>query len=124
MEKKVEGIYDGFKELGTGKMFVLGLQHVFAMFGATVLVPLLTGLSVSVTLFCAGIATIWFYIITKRKVPIFLGSSFAFLGAFATVAPKIGDAANMWNIAYPARTTAASRWKHSGCSAGVRIDPA
>lgn len=60
MEKKVEGIYDGFKELGTGKMLILGFQHVFAMFGATVLVPLLTGLSVSVTLFCAGIGTIWF----------------------------------------------------------------
>ncbi len=86
MEKKVEGIYDGFKELGTGKMMILGLQHVFAMFGATVLVPLLTGLSVSVTLFAAGIATIWFFFITKRKVPIFLGSSFAFLGAFASVA--------------------------------------
>ncbi len=86
MEKKVEGIYDGFKELGTGKMFVLGLQHVFAMFGATVLVPLLTGLSVSVTLFCAGLATVWFFIITKQKVPVFLGSSFAFLGAFAVVA--------------------------------------
>jgi uracil permease len=86
MEKKVEGIYDGFKELGTGKMMILGLQHVFAMFGATVLVPLLTGLSVSVTLFSAGIATIWFFFITKRKVPIFLGSSFAFLGAFASVA--------------------------------------
>jgi uracil permease len=86
MEKKVDGIYDGFKELGTGKMMILGLQHVFAMFGATVLVPLLTGLSVSVTLFAAGIATIWFFFITKRKVPIFLGSSFAFLGAFASVA--------------------------------------
>ena len=86
MEKKVEGIYDGFKELGTGKMLVLGLQHVFAMFGATVLVPLLTGLSVSVTLFCAGIATLWFFFITKKKVPVFLGSSFAFLGAFASVA--------------------------------------
>ena len=86
MEKKVEGIYDGFKELGTGKMLILGFQHVFAMFGATVLVPLLTGLSVSVTLFCAGIGTIWFYIITKRKIPIFLGSSFAFIGAFASIA--------------------------------------
>ena len=92
MEKKVVGIYDGFKELGTGKMIVLGIQHVFAMFGATVLVPLLTGLSVSVTLFAAGIATLWFYFITKRKVPVFLGSSFAFLGAFATVAPN-GDPA-------------------------------
>lgn len=86
MENKVEGIYDGFKELGTGKMLILGLQHVFAMFGATVLVPLLTGLSVSVTLFCAGVGTILFYFITKRKIPIFLGSSFAFLGAFASVA--------------------------------------
>lgn len=86
MEKKVKGIYDGFKELGTGKMLILGFQHVFAMFGATVLVPLLTGLSVSVTLFCAGIGTIWFYIITKRKIPIFLGSSFAFIGAFASIA--------------------------------------
>ncbi len=86
MEKKVEGIYNGFKELGTGKMLILGFQHVFAMFGATVLVPLLTGLSVSVTLFCAGIGTIWFYIITKRKIPIFLGSSFAFIGAFNSIA--------------------------------------
>lgn len=86
MEKKVEGIYDGFKELGTGKMLVLGFQHVFAMFGATVLVPLLTGLSVSVTLFCAGIGTLWFFFITKRKIPVFLGSSFAFLGAFASIA--------------------------------------
>lgn len=86
MEKKIDGIYDGFKELGTGKMMVLSIQHVFAMFGATVLVPLITGLSVSVTLFAAGIATIWFFFITKRKVPVFLGSSFAFLGAFETVA--------------------------------------
>ncbi len=86
MEKKQEGIYDGFKELGTGKMLVLGFQHVFAMFGATVLVPIITGLSVSVTLLCAGLATIWFYFITKRKVPIFLGSSFAFLAAYAAIA--------------------------------------
>ncbi|MEG1810518.1 MAG: solute carrier family 23 protein [Clostridia bacterium] len=85
MEKKLEGVHDGFKELGAGKMAVLGIQHVFAMFGATVLVPLLTGLSVAVTLFCAGIGTILFYFITKRKVPIFLGSSFAFLAAFATI---------------------------------------
>ena len=90
-KNQVEGIYDGFKELGTGKMLVLGLQHVFAMFGATVLVPLLTGLSVSVTLFCAGVGTILFYFLTKRKIPIFLGSSFAFLGAFAAVSG--GDAA-------------------------------
>ena len=80
------GILDARKELGMGKTLLLGFQHVFAMFGATVLVPLLTGLSVSVTLFCAGIATLWFHFITKGKVPIFLGSSFAFLAAFATVA--------------------------------------
>lgn len=90
MEKKVEGIYDGFKELGTGKMVVLGLQHVFAMFGATVLVPIICGMSISVTLFCAGIATIWFFFITKRKVPVFLGSSFAFIGAILGAAGTLG----------------------------------
>ena len=55
MEKKVDGIYDGFKELGTGKMIVLGLQHVFAMFGATVLVPILTGLSISGSMSNVGV---------------------------------------------------------------------
>ena len=90
MENKVEGIYDGFKDLGTGKMLVLGLQHVFAMFGATVLVPIICGMSISVTLFCAGIATIWFFFVTKRKVPIFLGSSFAFIGAILGAAGTLG----------------------------------
>lgn len=78
------GIYDA-RELGTPKMLVLGIQHTFAMFGATVLVPLLTGLSVSTTLFCAGLGTLLFHLITKRKVPAFLGSSFAYLGGFAIV---------------------------------------
>ena len=86
-----KGIRDGFKELGTGRMMVLGLQHVFAMFGATVLVPIITGMSISVTLFCAGLATIWFFFITKRKIPVFLGSSFAFLAAFNAIAPKLAD---------------------------------
>lgn len=90
MEKKIEGVYDGFKELGGGKMVVLGLQHVFAMFGATVLVPIICGMSISVTLFSAGIATIWFFFITKRKVPIFLGSSFAFIGAITAAAGSLG----------------------------------
>lgn len=80
-----KGIYDARKQLGLSKAIILGVQHVFAMFGATVLVPLLTGLSVSVTLFCAGIATLWFHFITKGKVPVFLGSSFAFLAAFASI---------------------------------------
>ena len=69
-----------------GQMTLLGIQHVFAMFGATVLVPLLTGLDTSVALFCAGVGTILFHLITKRKVPVFLGSSFAFIGAIQVVA--------------------------------------
>ena len=83
---KNKKITNALEQLGMTKTFLLGFQHVFAMFGATVLVPLLTGLSVSVTLFCAGIATLWFHFITKGKVPIFLGSSFAYLAAFATIA--------------------------------------
>ena len=63
-------------------MFVLGLQHLFAMFGATVLVPAITGLNVSTTLLFAGLGTLLFHLITGRKVPAFLGSSFAFLGAY------------------------------------------
>lgn len=76
----------------TGKNLLLGFQHVFAMFGATVLVPLITGLNISTTLLCAGIGTLLFHLITKGKVPAFLGSSFAFLGGFAIVAPKLLDA--------------------------------
>ena len=76
MEEK--GIYDA-KKLGKGKLLMLGAQHMFAMFGATVLVPALTGLSVSATLFFAGMGTLLFHFVTKRKVPAFLGSSFAFL---------------------------------------------
>lgn len=83
---KNKKITNAMEQLGAAKTFLLGFQHVFAMFGATVLVPLLTGLSVSVTLFCAGVATLWFHFITKGKVPIFLGSSFAYLAAFATIA--------------------------------------
>ena len=75
------------KELGTGKTLVLGVQHLFAMFGATVLVPLLTGLSVSATLLFAGLATLFCHFVTGRKIPVFLGSSFAFLGGYAAIAP-------------------------------------
>ena len=83
-EKKAqfdEPIYDA-KVLGTPKMLVLGLQHLFAMFGATVLVPILTGLSVSATLLFAGMATLFMHLVTGKKVPVFLGSSFAFLGGY------------------------------------------
>ena len=90
MNNNTEAIYDA-KQLGAGKVFVLGLQHMFAMFGATVLVPLLTGLSVSTTLLFAGIGTLLFHAITKGKVPAFLGSSFAFLGGYAAIAPLLED---------------------------------
>ena len=79
------GIYDA-RQLGTGRMLLLGFQHMFAMFGATVLVPALTGLSVSATLLFAGLGTLLFHVCTKFKVPAFLGSSFAYLGGFSTVA--------------------------------------
>ena len=79
-----KAIYDA-RPLGVGRMTVLGLQHLFAMFGATVLVPVITGLSVSSTLLFAGIGTLIFHLCTKGKVPAFLGSSFAFLGGYAAV---------------------------------------
>ena len=79
-----EAIYDA-RTLGTPKMLVLGFQHLFAMFGATVLVPIITGLSVSTTLLFAGIATLFMHFVTGRKVPVFLGSSFAFLGGYSVV---------------------------------------
>ena len=94
MSEKIDyskGIYDA-RQLGTGRMLILGLQHMFAMFGATVLVPLLTGLSVSTTLLCAGLGTLLFHLVTKGKVPAFLGSSFAYLGGFSIVAPMLADA--------------------------------
>ena len=91
-EKKEGAIYDA-RTLGKPKMLLLGLQHMFAMFGATVLVPILVnsyfhgeGLSVQVTLFMAGLGTLFFHFCSKWKIPAFLGSSFAFLGGFATVA--------------------------------------
>ena len=77
-------VYDA-RLLGKPKMLALGLQHTFAMFGATVLVPAITGLSVSATLLFAGLGTLLFHAITRFKVPAFLGSSFAFIGGYATV---------------------------------------
>ncbi len=97
--KTHEGIYD-VKELGAGKTLVLGLQHMFAMFGATVLVPLLTGLDVSTTLLFAGLGTLLFHLLTKRKVPAFLGSSFAFLGGYAAIAPMQDGVSNVKMIPY------------------------
>ncbi|MBR5537004.1 MAG: uracil-xanthine permease [Clostridia bacterium] len=103
-EKKVLGsepIYDA-RALGWPKMIVLGLQHLFAMFGATVLVPILVSnnygmpLSIQTTLFFAGIGTLIFHICAKLKVPAFLGSSFAFLGGFQAVSElNVGKFADM-----------------------------
>lgn len=84
------GITDA-RQLGWPRTIILGIQHTFAMFGATVLVPLLTGLSVSTTLLMAGLGTLLFHLVTKGKVPAFLGSSFAFLGGYAAVAPLLED---------------------------------
>ena len=86
-----QGIRDA-RQLGVPKMLILGLQHMFAMFGATVLVPALTGLSVSATLLFAGLGTLLFHFLVKGKVPAFLGSSFAFLAGYAAIAPN-GEAA-------------------------------
>ena len=92
-----EGIYDA-RPLGKGRMFLLGFQHMFAMFGATVLVPILTGLDVSTTLLFAGLGTLLFHLITGGKIPAFLGSSFAFLGGYAAVAPMLGEFQDQPNL--------------------------
>ncbi len=95
-----DGAIRNARALGVPRMLLLGLQHMFAMFGATILVPILVntyfqqavgepltrGLTVSITLFCAGVGTLLFHVCSKMRVPAFLGSSFAFLGGFATVA--------------------------------------
>ena len=80
-------VYDA-TTLGKPRMFVLGIQHMFAMFGATILVPVLTGLSVSDTLLFAGLGTLLFHILAKGKMPAFLGSSFAFIAGYAAIAPN------------------------------------
>ena len=79
-----EPVYDA-RTLGKPRMFILGLQHMFAMFGATVLVPTLSGLDVATTLLFAGLGTLLFHLLTKGKVPAFLGSSFAFIGGYNAV---------------------------------------
>jgi len=96
-----EAIYDA-RALGWPKMLILGLQHLFAMFGATVLVPILVSntygmpLSIQTTLFFAGIGTLIFHVCSKLKIPAFLGSSFVFLGGFQAVSElNVGKFADM-----------------------------
>lgn len=91
--KQHEPIRNSLEQLGTGKTVLLGLQHTFTMFGATILVPILTGLDISVALFMAGLCTLLGHLIMKNKVPVFLGSSFAFIapiGAAVSVAASRG----------------------------------
>ena len=91
-------IYDA-RSLGFLKQGTLGFQHMFAMFGATVLVPTLTGLSISATLLFAGVGTLLFHLFSGGKVPAFLGSSFAFLGGYFAIAPMLEDpATGLFNI--------------------------
>ena len=95
MSSNQEAIRDA-RTLGTPKMLVLGVQHFFAMFGATVLVPIIVQgyglpLSIQTTLLMAGLGTILFHVFAKFKVPAFLGSSFAFLGGFAAVAEPLSN---------------------------------
>ena len=94
-----QGIRDA-RSLGIPKMLLLGFQHMFAMFCATVLVPVLTGLPVSTTLLFAGLGTLLFHFLTKGRVPAFLGSSFAFIGGYAAVAALFQDEAALNWIPY------------------------
>ena len=106
-EKKLDytqGIYNA-RELGAPRVLILGAQHMFAMFGATVLVPLLTGLSISTTLLCAGLGTLLFHLLCKGRVPAFLGSSFAYLGGFTIVT---NSGANPENLPYACAAVAFS----------------
>ena len=93
------GIRDA-RSLGTPKMLLLGFQHMFAMFGATILVPVLTGLPVSATLLFAGLGTLLFHLLTGGSVPAFLGSSFAFIGGYAAVNQMVGGVEGMNWIPY------------------------
>ena len=92
MSEKIDyskGIYDA-RQLGAGRMFILGVQHMFAMFGASVLVPFVFGINPAVVLFMNGIGTLLFILITKGKAPAYLGSSFAFLAPAGVVISKWG----------------------------------
>ena len=80
-------VYDA-RTLGKPRMVLFGFQHMCAMFGATILVPVLTGLSVQATLLFAGLGTLLFHLLSKGKVPAFLGSSFAFIAGYAAIAPN------------------------------------
>ena len=114
-----QGIRDA-RKLGTPKLLILGLQHMFAMFGATVLVPALTGLSVSATLLFAGLGTLLFHFLAKGKVPAFLARSFAFIGGYAAVCALFDDTDGMNWIPYAGVGVACSGLLYLILSALVR----
>ena len=91
MEREVIGVDD---RVPVARAIPLGIQHVMSMFGATVLVPILTGLSPSLAIMCSGIGTILYLLITRGKIPSYLGSSFAFISPILVVSAASGlDAA-------------------------------
>ena len=97
--KMMEPIRDA-SQISMTKRILLGMQHTFTMFGATVLVPIITGLDVSVALFMAGVCTLLFHLITKKKIPVFLGSSFAFIAPIAAVVEMVGKRGGADGLAY------------------------
>ena len=133
MNKKLghDAIYDA-RELGTPRMLLLGLQHLFAMFGATVLVPILVSgyglpLSIQTTLLFAGIGTLLFHVCTKFKVPAFLGSSFAFLGGFQAVANLDAGKFASWSRVFCIwcwRCCSSSSARRRSCASSPRSSPA
>ena len=90
MSVKTDLLYDINDKPPVGKALLLSFQHVFAMFGATILIPILVGLPVSVALFCSGIGTIIYLVITGFKVPVYLGSSFAYIAAMQYAISAMG----------------------------------
>lgn len=90
MSVKTDLLYDINDKPPVGKALLLSFQHIFAMFGATILVPILVGLPVSVALFCSGIGTIIYLVITGFKVPVYLGSSFAYIAAMQYAISAMG----------------------------------
>lgn len=87
-------------QISMPKKIILGMQHTFTMFGATVLVPIITGLDISVSLFMAGVCTLIFHLITKKKMPVFLGSSFAFIAPIAAVVEFVSARGGTDGLAY------------------------
>ncbi len=114
------GIYDA-RSLGMPKVILLGIQHMFAMFGATILVPILTGLDVSTTLLFAGLGTLLFHFLTKRKVPAFLGSSFAYLGGYAAIAPMADGVPNTELLPYACFGVACSGLLYLALSGLIKV---